>query len=41
MDTFNTFGPLEVITEYAYFGVEETPSATSDLANYFQGVCTA
>jgi len=38
VDTFNTFGPLEIITEYAYFGVEETPTATSDLANYFQGV---
>jgi len=37
MDTFNTFGPLEFITEYGYFDVEETPGASSDLANYFQG----
>jgi hypothetical protein len=36
-DTLNTFGPLEVLSEYAYFGVEETPTASSDLANYFQG----
>ncbi len=36
-DTLNTFGPLELITEYAYFGVDETPTATSDVANYFQG----
>lgn len=36
LDSLNTFGPLELITEYAYFGVEED-HATSDLANYFQG----
>lgn len=36
-DTLNTFGPLELITEYAYFGVEENPTATSDVANFFQG----
>jgi len=37
VDTLNTFGPFEFLTEYAYFGVEETPTASSDLANYFQG----
>ncbi len=26
----NTFGPLEVVTEYAYFGVEETPTAAAE-----------
>lgn len=36
-DTLNTVGPLELITEYAYFGVEENPTATSDVANFFQG----
>lgn len=36
-DTLNTLGPLELVTEYAYFGVEETPTAASDVANYFQG----
>ena len=36
-DTLNTFGPLELVTEYAYFGVDETPTAASDVANYFQG----
>lgn len=36
-DTLNTFGPLALVTEYAYFGVEEDPTLTSDLANYFQG----
>lgn len=37
LDTLNTFGPLEWINEYAYFGVDETPTASSDVANYFQG----
>ncbi len=37
VDSLNTFGPLEWINEYAYFGVDETPTASSDLANYFQG----
>lgn len=36
LDTFNTLGPLELITEYAYFGLEEDNS-TSDRANYFEG----
>ena len=36
-DILNTFGPLELVMEYVYFGVEETPTAISDLANYFQG----
>jgi len=37
VDTLNNFGPLQLITEYAYFAVEETPTATSDLANFFHG----
>jgi len=37
IDNLNTFGPFELITEYAYFDVEETPTATSDLSNFFQG----
>ena len=37
VDLFNTFGPIELINEYAYFGIEETPSVSSDVANYFQG----
>jgi len=36
VDSFNTFGPLELTSEYAYFGVEEE-NALSDLADYFQG----
>lgn len=37
VDSLNTFGPLEWINEYAYFGIEETPTVSSDIANYFQG----
>ena len=36
-DTFHRFGPFELIGEYAYFGVEESPTLASDVANYFQG----
>ena len=36
VDTFNTLGPLELITEYAYFDVNENPRG-SEVANYFQG----
>ena len=34
-DSLSTFGPLEWINEYAYFGVEESDNV--DVANYFQG----
>lgn len=37
LDTLNNFGPVELITEYAYFDVEESPTVTSDAANSFQG----
>lgn len=37
VDTLNTLGPLEFITEYAYFDIDESPTSSSDLANYFQG----
>ncbi|MCB9748081.1 MAG: hypothetical protein H6755_06715 [Candidatus Omnitrophica bacterium] len=37
LDTFNTFGPFELITEYAYFDVEESPTLLTDRANFFQG----
>lgn len=33
-DSLTTFGPFELINEYAYFGVEQT---TTDVANFFQG----
>ncbi len=36
-DTFNSLGPVELISEYAYFDVEESPTASSDVANYLQG----
>ena len=37
LDTFHSFGPFELLTEYAYFDVEESPTLTSDVANFFQG----
>lgn len=36
-DTLTTFGPFKLINEYAYFNVEEDPTTTSDVANWFQG----
>lgn len=36
-DSLNTFGPLELLTEFAHFDVEETPTSSLDVANYFQG----
>lgn len=37
VDFLSTWGPLELVGEYAYFGIEESPTAASDLANYYQG----
>jgi hypothetical protein len=37
VDTFSTVGPFELISELAYFDVEESPTAASDLANYLYG----
>ena len=37
MDWLSTWGPLEFVGEYAYFGVEEEPTISSDVANFFQG----
>ncbi len=37
VDTLMTFGPFEFVTEYAYFDVEESPTLTSDVTNFFQG----
>ncbi|MDZ4242672.1 MAG: porin [Candidatus Omnitrophota bacterium] len=36
-DTLNTWGPFELINEYAYFDVEQT---TTDVANFYQGAYT-
>ncbi|OGX19931.1 MAG: hypothetical protein A2Y04_04105 [Omnitrophica WOR_2 bacterium GWC2_45_7] len=40
MDWLSNWGPLEFVGEYAYFGVEESPTLSSDLANFFQGAYT-
>ena len=37
VDTFSTVGPFELISEYAYFDVDESPTLASDVANFFQG----
>jgi len=37
IDMINTMGPFELISEYAYFDVEESPTLTSDVADFFQG----
>ncbi len=37
IDMLHNVGPFELISEYAYFDVEESPTLTSDVANFFQG----
>ncbi|MCR4337612.1 MAG: OprO/OprP family phosphate-selective porin [Candidatus Omnitrophica bacterium] len=37
LDSLFTFGPVELINEYAYFGVDQ---GSADVANFFQGAYT-